>query len=95
VKAIFSGVTRIYIRELVEYVVIPVELFVPDAIGGIAVVNQVPDVFVLAQRREIVYDPDERNHDQYQPGTHVDDVIHIGGISQTAYKIITCECEYG
>jgi hypothetical protein len=32
-------VTRIYIRELVEYVVIPVELFVPDAVGGIAVVD--------------------------------------------------------
>lgn len=95
-KAIFSGVTRIYIRELVENVELAVELLVADATVRVAVVNERPDAaFVDAQQRKIRHNPDQRNQDQDQPGTHVNDVIQIGRVPEVVCKIITGKSEYG
>jgi len=78
-KAIFSGVTQIYIRALVQDMVVSVKFLVPDAVFRIAIVNEVFDLaFLCAQCRKVIDNSNHRNHDENHPGTHINDVIQIG-----------------
>lgn len=87
-KAIFSGLTRLYVVELVENVVVSVELLIGHAAVGVAVVNEVLDMVAVAAQAG-----QEKNHahNRYQkqdgPGGHVHDVIHICGIFEILRKI--------